>query len=178
MRENISGIVWYTIKKLSNLHSMEIENATEEIIKEALKFAQGGKLAVISTVASNGVPESATILYSIDNDFNFYFITRNDSRKASNLATNKNVSIVIGTDLGPSTLQMNGVADPLSVEGQKDFIDKLTKNEDLSTLYYGPFLNILGVNFTLYKVRINWARWLTLDMARIKEVYYQIIPQK
>jgi len=157
---------------------MEIEEANEKIIKEALSFAQKGKLAVISTVTPNGVPESATILYSIDKDFNFFFITRNDSRKAQNLTTNKNVSIVIGTELSPSTLQMSGTADSLSADGQKEFIDKLASNEDLSALYYGPFLNIMGVNFTLYKVTINWARWLTLDMSRIKEVYYQIIPQK
>lgn len=157
---------------------MEVEQANDGTIKEALKFAQKKRLAVIATVAPNGVPESATILYSIDNEFNFYFITRNDSRKAQNLATNKNVSVVIGTELSPSTLQMSGIADPMSVEGQKEFIDKLSNNEDLSALYYGPFLNIMGVNFTLYKVTMNWARFLTLDMARIKEVYYQIIPQK
>lgn len=164
--------------KTNNNRIMETEIANEDIRKEALKFARSKKLAVISTVSSTGIPESATILYSIDDNFGFFFITRNDSRKTQNLATNKNVSIVIGTELSPSTLQMSGVAKALSAEGQKEFIERLAENTDLAALYYGPFLNIMGINFTLYKVTMNWVRWLTLELSRIKEVYYQILPLK
>ena len=118
------------------------------------------------------------VLFYLDNDFNFFFITRTDSRKAGNLSTNKNVSVVIGTELGVSTLQMSGIANSVSGAGQKEFIENLSKDTDLSALFYGPFLNISGINFTLYKVKINWARWLTLDITRLKEVYYQLIPRK
>ena len=156
---------------------MDLEEANEQIVKDALTFAQKKKLAVISTVAPSGIPESAMVLFYLDDNFNFYFITRSDSRKVDNLMTNKNVSVVIGTELGVSTLQMSGIADSVSGSGQKEFIENLAKNADLSALFYGPFLNIAGINFTLYKVKINWARWLTLDVAHLKEVYYQIIPR-
>lgn len=154
---------------------MEVEKADAQITKRALQFAQAHKLAVVSTVAPNGVPESAMMLFSIDDNFDFYFITRNDSRKVQNLQTNKNVSVVIGTELSPSTLQMTGIALAVPPKEQKAFVEKLQKNSDLNALYYGPFLNIAGINFTLYKVTMSWARWLALDLGNLKEAYYQII---
>ena len=94
-----------------------------------------------------------------------------------NLATNKNIAVVIGTDLGPATLQMSGTAEIVSRDEQKNFIEKLSQDTTLEALYYGPFLEIVGINFTLYKVTMNWVRWLTLDLSRLKEVYYQIVPK-
>lgn len=155
---------------------METEQATEKIEESALKFAKARKLAIISTVSSEGVPESAMVLYHMDEKFNFFFVTRSDSRKVKNLSTNKNISVVIGTDLGPSTLQMSGIAEVISQDEQKNFIENLSKDTTLGALYYGPFLEIVGINFTLYKVKMNWVRWLTLDLNRLKEVYYQILP--
>lgn len=155
---------------------MEFEEASEEIVKDALKFVHAHTLAVVSTVSAEGVPESATVLYHMDGDFNLFFITRNDSRKVKNLMINKNIAVVIGTELGPSTMQMSGTAEALSSEEQKKFIAELEKTSTLDALYYGPFLNIIGINFTLYKVDVKWARWLTLDLSQLKEVYYQILP--
>ena len=156
---------------------METEQATEKIEQSALQFAKARKLAIISTVSSEGVPESAMVLYHIDDEFNFFFVTRSDSRKVRNLSTNKNISVVIGTDLGPSTLQMSGTAEIIPQDEQKTFIENLSKDTTLGALYYGPFLEIVGINFTLYKVKMNWVRWLTLDLNRLKEVYYQILPK-
>lgn len=155
---------------------MATEIADEKIKGEAIKFIQKKKLAVISTVNEEGKPESATILYFFDNDFNLFFITRNDTRKAKNIEHNSNVAIVIGTELGPSTMQMSGTAEKI-IERQKqtEFLENLTKDVVLQALYYGPFLNIMGVNFSLYKVKITWARWLTLDLMGLREAYYQII---
>ncbi len=156
---------------------MEIEQATEKIEQGAIKFAKARKLAVVSTVSPEGIPESAMVLYYMDEKFNLFFITRGDSRKMRNLATNKNIAVVIGTDLGPATLQMSGTAEIVSRDEQKNFIEKLSQDTTLGALYYGPFLEIVGINFTLYKVTMNWVRWLTLDLSRLKEVYYQIVPK-
>ena len=155
---------------------METEMADEKVKSEALKFVKKKKLAVISTVSEKGAPEAATVLYFFDDDFNFFFVTRSDSRKAVNIAHNGNVAVVIGTELGPSTMQMSGIAEQISSpEKQNEFIEKLTKDAVLQALYYGPFLSLMGVNFALYKVKITWARWLTLDLKGMREVYYQII---
>ncbi|MFA6364834.1 MAG: pyridoxamine 5'-phosphate oxidase family protein [Candidatus Paceibacterota bacterium] len=155
---------------------MFTEKATEKIKKEAKEYLQSEKLAVLSTVSPEGKPQSATVLYLFDDDYNFFFVTRNDTQKAENLSTNNNVSIVVGAQLGPVTMQMSGAAILLSPIEQKEFIYKLSKNAELKQLYYGPFLNLEGINFSLYRVAITWARWLKIDIEKKKEVYYQIIP--
>ena len=155
---------------------MVTEIADEKIKKEAMAFLKKRKLAVISTVSLDGKPESAMVLYFIDDDNNLFFITRNDTRKAANIAQNKNVSLVISTELGPSTMQMSGEAERIEEAGkQNEFLANLTKDTILQALYYGPFLSLMGVNFSLYKIKITWARWLTLDLKGLREVYYQII---
>ena len=156
---------------------MEIERASEVIIAEAKKFVHSKKLGVISTVSPKGKPESATVLYLLDDNWNLFFITRNDSRKAANLQINKYVSFVVGTDLGPTTMQMNGEAEQLTDEDRKQFVNDLAKHSDLNALYYGPFLNLLGINFLLFKVKITWARYLTLNMLQMRETYYQILSE-
>ncbi len=155
---------------------MTTEIADDKIKKESMAFLKKRKLAVISTVSLEGKPESATVLYFIDDDYNLYFVTRGDTRKAANIEQNKNVSLVIGTELGPSTMQMSGTAEKVQEsEKQNEFLSNLTKDTVLQALYYGPFLSLMGVNFSLYKVKITWARWLTLDLKGLREVYYQII---
>ncbi|MFA6407342.1 MAG: pyridoxamine 5'-phosphate oxidase family protein [Candidatus Paceibacterota bacterium] len=155
---------------------MIVEKATEKIKKEAKEYLQSEKLAVVSTVSSEGKPQSATVLYLLDDEFNFFFVTRSDTKKVENLLTNNDVSIVVGAQMGPVTMQMSGVATLLSSTEQKEFVYKLSKNTELKQLYYGPFLNLEGINFSLYRVAITWARWLKIDIEKKKEVYYQIIP--
>lgn len=155
---------------------MFMETVDAHTKQQALAFVRKNKLAVISTVSIEGKPEAATILYYCDNDFNFFFLTRNDTRKVVNLTSNKHVAIVIGTELGPSTMQMEGIAERVSaVEAQNEFIKELSKDSILNALYYGPFLNLTGINFSLYKVTITWARWLTLDLKNMREAYFQIV---
>lgn len=155
---------------------MTTEIADEKVKKESMAFLKKRKLAVISTISAEGKPESATVLYFIDDDFNLFFVTRGDTRKAANIEQNKNVSLVIGTELGPSTMQISGIAEKVQeADKQKEFLTNLTKDTVLQALYYGPFLSLMGVNFSLYKVKITWARWLTLDLKGLREVYYQII---
>ena len=48
----------------------------EDLKKEALKFLNEQVTAALATVSVTGEPQVATIYYHVDNDFNFYFITR------------------------------------------------------------------------------------------------------
>ncbi len=73
-------------------------------------------------------------------------------------------------------MQMEGTAEMISgQEKQNEFVNNLTKDAMLQALFYGPFFNMLGVNFSMFKVKITWARWLTLDIKGLREVYYQIV---
>lgn len=145
--------------------------------RQALEFLKNKEIAVISTLSENNEPTTATILFSVDDDFNFYFITRRQTRKFKNLQKNKGVAIVVGTELEPGTIQMQGEAQLLEGNETEKFFGEMSKNKkDLLNLYSGPFLSISGIDFAIFKVKINWMRYLRLDLEEMKEEYYQIIP--
>ena len=91
----VRGAVCYT-------YTMNKEMSKQEI----LKFLKEKELAVVSTVSAASKPESATVIYFIDDELNFYFVTRRNTRKFENLQLNNNVAIVVGTELMPVTVQI------------------------------------------------------------------------
>lgn len=148
----------------------------KEISKqEVLKFLKEKALAVVSTISIEGKPEAATVIYFIDDDFEFYFITRRNTRKFKNLQSNNNVALVVGTELMPVTVQIEGAAELITDEKGDVLVAEIAKRPQIQSLYFGPFLELKGVDFAAFKVKINWLRWLSVDPETGKENYSQII---
>lgn len=153
--------------------------------RNVLKFLKEKDLSVISTVSPTGKPESATVIYFIDDDLNFYFVTRHNTRKFRNLQSNKNVAIVVGVELKPVTVQIEGTAELVSDEkGKSLLMAEIIKRPQIKSLYFGPFLELdkdpvfkldKDGDFAGYKVKINWLRWLSIDPETGREEYLQVI---
>ena len=82
-------------------------------IVEVLNFIKKNKLAVVSTVSSDGSPQSAVVEFGELEDLTIIIDTLKTSRKYTNLSFNKNASIVIGWD-DDITVQVDTVAVELS----------------------------------------------------------------
>lgn len=146
-----------------------------ELKKTALEFLKSNTTVVVATIAADGKPQAATVNYFIDDDFNFYFATRTNTRKFKNLAANKNIALVVGTGPDPKTLQMNGVAEQIT-DGVVAAAFKMLKENLLKKSAFRPWFEIPGIDFAIFKVTVNWMRWFDLDTEDSKEVYHQIIP--
>ena len=85
---------------------------TEAEVKVALAFAQGQKLAVLSTVSPANEPESALMGIAVTDEFEIIFDTVKSSRKYPNLRGNPRVALVIGCS-SEKTLQYEGTAEEL-----------------------------------------------------------------
>lgn len=153
-----------------------MNNIPDEVLKRIKDFLAQNKLCVISTVSPAGKPQSAVCIYMSDDNFNFYFVTRGQTRKIENLRNNKNVAVVIGTELAPFTIQAEGEAQLLSSAAYDEFMNKFRERQDLQELYFGPFLKMPGADFVIFKISTNWLRYLEFDPKTGEEVYYQIIP--
>jgi|AntRauTorcE11897_2_1112592.scaffolds.fasta_scaffold00792_7 nitroimidazol reductase NimA-like FMN-containing flavoprotein (pyridoxamine 5'-phosphate oxidase superfamily) len=81
---------------------------SHDIKKTALEFlnAPDRLTAVIGSSATDGNTHAATVYYYVDNSFNFYFLTANNTQKYRNLTENPNAAIVIG--FGPSYTTVQG----------------------------------------------------------------------
>ena len=149
--------------------------------ENVLRILKSGDIGVIATADDKGNPEAATINYFVDDDLNLYFVTRRHTRKFQNLEKNKNIAFVVGTTTGTQTIQMNGEARKLEEKDEiQNFIMMINQNPEIKNLYtldcsLSPFFKIEGTDFELFKVKINWLRWMHLEENSNKEIYTQII---
>ncbi len=156
---------------------MDIDKET--LRADVLKFIQKTKTAVLSTVSPEHQPEAATVTYVCDDDFNFYFITKKDSRKLQNILKNPNVAIVVGTSENPATAQMQGVAEIIT-DPDHFIVTYFSQSVNVAETKWWPLFKVRGSDFAFVKVKITWLRWLNLDLTEYPETYkddfQQIIP--
>lgn len=151
-----------------------------ELQREARAFLQKHKTCVLGTLAADGEPQGATMTYICDDDFNFYFVTRKESRKHRNLLADPRVSIVVGVDPeAPGTAQAQGKAEVLN---EPHFmIHYFEKIVDISAPEWWPLFALEGMDFVFFKVTPTWLRWLNLDAGTYprtyREGFQQILPR-
>ena len=75
----------------------------------------------------------------------------------------------------PITVQIEGTAELITGEKGEALVTEIAKRPQIQSLYFGPFLELKGIDFAAFKVKINWLRWLSIDPETGKEDYSQII---
>ena len=90
----------------------------KSLVAEAHAFLESTNTAVLATSYLN-LPYASTIYYSVDHEFNFYFITKPNAEKSFNLKTNKNVALVVGFGPKHISVQVRGHAAMLKDEKQR-----------------------------------------------------------
>lgn len=148
----------------------------EALKQEALDFLRKHIIAVVATTDDAHAPQAATVLYHIDDNMNFYFITRKQTRKYKNLMTNGKVALVVGMGDGPGTIQVEGEA-RLIEDGEEvgKFFENMKKHDGLAEAYYGPFLMLPGLDLAIFCVRVSWMRYLHLNTDTQTEEYYRVV---
>jgi hypothetical protein len=86
---------------------------------ELLTFLRSNKLAVVSTAGDNG-PQGAIIGIAVTDAFEIVFDTVSDSRKHAALLKNPRAAITVWHD--ETTIQLEGLAHPVSLDGAADKI--------------------------------------------------------
>jgi len=84
--------------------------------QELSEFLRGQITCTISTVDPAGKPCGATVAFSETRTGEFIIGTKQSSQKARNLATNPNVALTIVNEDKRYTVQLQGVAQPLTPE--------------------------------------------------------------
>jgi uncharacterized pyridoxamine 5'-phosphate oxidase family protein len=152
-----------------------MDNALQITKETVFSYLREQKLGVIATVLPENKPEAATIDYFIDDNWNIYFLTHEESRKVNNLRKNNTVAMVVGTTLATHTAQIEGTAQIITPT-DTEFSDLLIHFAGMKTLYASPLLKIDGINLVIVKVTITWLRWLELNEETKRETFTTIIP--
>lgn len=119
-------------------------------------FIKKNKLAVISTINSNGKPESAVLEFGDTDNLELIFDTFETARKYKNLQKNGDISFVIGWDEN-ITVQYEGVAIELGGDDLKKYKEEyFAKNPDARR-----WETRQGIRY--FKVIPSWIRYSDLN---------------
>ena len=121
----------------------------DEIVSE---FIKAHKIAVLSTVTHDFLPQSAVVGISAGKNFELFFGTFRSSRKYQNLQKNPRVTFVIGWDSG-KTVQYEGEAKELTGAAVEEFEKAHLK--DMST----AAKHVSKEEAVFFKVTPRWVRY-------------------
>lgn len=153
--------------------------APESLKTQVRSFLQLHRTASLATLAPNGDPQVALVNYVLDDNWDFFFMARKHSRKYQNLEKNKRVGILVSGDPQiAAVVEAQGEAELVNDEHM--MVDYLSKQVDLGDKTWETLFKTPGVDFVLFKVKIDWLKWLNLDMTAYPQTYMkdfeQIIP--
>src|ERR1035437_4770870 len=150
--------------------------ATQDIKDKAFKFIKEQHFAVIATASTIGEPQAATMGFCVDNDFTFYFISINGSRKLDNLKNNDDFAIVVGFGPQPMTIQGGGKAKIVN-DVPDDLFQKMVGAVPNADITKWPIVQLAKNGFSTIIVRPSWMEWLNLnpDSDSYQEDFYKII---
>lgn len=127
---------------------------------EALRFLKSHQAGVLATVAADGQPHASAVYYTCDDDFNIYFLTQSSSRKAQAIAANPRVAFTVGTQDVPQTVQIEGVAEEIQYEPEKN--DKMAKLAEVlmgASTYFAPVTKLDPASIIIVWIQPKWVRW-------------------
>ena len=127
---------------------------TKAILRE---FIRNRGLAVVSTIAESGAPQSALVNVAASEDLDLIFHTIQTTRKCINLRRDPRIAAVIGGWDGERTLQFEGTADE----------PEDRELERIKSIYYEMCPNVAGragwPGLTYFRIRPKWVRFSNYD---------------
>jgi uncharacterized pyridoxamine 5'-phosphate oxidase family protein len=101
-----------------------------DIEAKALEFLTKHPVGVLSTVSSQGEPWGAAINFVVDEQFNFYFMTRAQTLKFKNITESPHVALTVVDSDAQITVQASGSVASVAAEDLMDIVfqklDKVT----------------------------------------------------
>jgi general stress protein 26 len=138
-------------------------------VEELYNFIHARKLAVLSTTASNGNPQSALVGIALSTELQIVFDTVKSSRKYANLKADPRISFVIGWD-AETTVQYEGIATEPNGEALRQAQEFYFKAWP-SCIEHQQWPDI-----TWFLVTPLWIRYSDFDTRRIEELTFPLQP--
>lgn len=127
---------------------------------EALRFLKEHQSGVLATAGADGQPHASAIHYICDDAFNIHFLTHSDSRKARAIAANPRVAFTVGTQEVPQTVQMEGIAEEIQSDPDRDEkTGKLIETLSRASTYFPPLTKLGDSALVLVWIQPKWIRW-------------------
>ncbi len=163
----------------------EVYNAfmrTGNIIKlEAFKFLRDNYTAVIAT-CFEGKSHATTVYYDIDDDFNFYYLTKRNTQKNIHAAFNPDIAIVVGTGPDLITIQARGTTELLTDKKKMEVVLRMIARFTKKGIQKIPILTMDKLRekkMVAYKVTPYEMTFMNINSSKypksVSTRYHQIV---
>lgn len=145
-------------------------------------FLKNHSVGVLSTVSPDGKPYASPIYFIADDDLNFYFTTKSDTKKSQNFTTNKHVALTVVDHTIPLTIQSTGTVKEVE---EPDMYAKLAEANAKAGGEFSwppPLSKLESAGYLLlYKYTPEWLRVGDFSEPQTtsgvqKNVFHEIIP--
>ncbi len=118
-------------------------------------FLKNNRIGVLASVDPNGNPHAATIYFSVDEEFNILFTTKERTKKHDNLVHNNHAMLVTYEPTSQTTAQVTGVTEIVDnkVQAKQIFIDTLKASRDTSESGNPPISKLQAGGYVAYKLK-------------------------
>lgn len=142
--------------------------------QQVYEFLKTIPLAVFGTVATIHSPHLATMFYVVDENLNFYFITRSQTTKVDNIKRGSHVSILVSDRYSYKTVEAYGTA--IELTG----VDKIKTIFKMFTDVYAtqgviekgklfnwppPIQKLDRGEIAIYEIQPSWIRYADFSHA-------------
>jgi len=143
-------------------------SAYEKTRKDALSFLKENFVMELATCRDNK-PAVAPMVYVMDDELNFYFVTYRESFKAQNLISNPQCSFTVW-QFPKMCIQASGTTSIVEDENKKTwvieaFADAATKDPN----FWAPIFRIQRNDYCLFKITLDWMRVLDLKRDTVRQ---------
>ena len=131
-------------KTTPNRHKEIFENPA------AVNFLCANRLGVLATSShEDDSPQTAFVYYVLNKELDIFILTSKESRKFKNITKNSKVSFLVGQEIDPVVLQIEGLASVVVDANLKFEVTKLlatAANANPKSLSFPPQFYIAGKN--------------------------------
>lgn len=93
-----------------------------QLAAEAHKFLSANPMAILSTASPDGEVWGSAIYYYVDDEFNFYFVTRTGTQKSQYIELNPKAALTIADEPSQTTVQLSGKVVKVSAEDYENIV--------------------------------------------------------
>lgn len=127
------------------------------------------RVCVMSVALCDGEkPLVSTLLFSVDDDFNFTFVTKENTRKMRAIQSNPSISLAVW-DADTMLVEASGEATRLTSESNLDeALEQIASSAAARNNFWPPILQYgKGEHYAVFSIKVNWMRVLDLRVTTI-----------
>ena len=140
----------------------------EKVKSDMISFLKEQFVMEVAT-SENNKPSASVVIYVVDEDLNFYFVTQSNSYKAQHLLKNPQISMVVW-DFLKMSVQADGIASVVEDEAKKSWVvDAFADAATRDSNFWAPIFRIKRGDYMIFKIVPTWMRVLDLTHSTVRQ---------